>query len=226
WWRIDGWIEHRGWRLGQAFLGLPEPDRVRQLVEWHAYPQTHLLGEDRTEQRWKTWVEKQGPWRWTLPSRLRRGSLPTVTPAPSWLAAIVNDVARNRAAAPHVERIMVSPNGIAIVVLQLLGADGSELAVLRIPLAPSSEPRVAHNARALDWLEGRAPVFAQWARSWPALHARGTTQGWGWTLEEHTAGTDAQSWPDAAKRHAMQVLAGFLDRLAPVARPPRPPPDA
>ena len=221
WWRMDAWMEHAGWRLGTAQLGLPHVDRVRQIVDWDAYAHTPLIRHRRTHRAWRAWLARQPASRWTVPARLRRASRGSVNPSASILEAILADLAQTCNASPHVDQFLVSPNGTAIVLVQLLGAPGAERVVLKVPFTAAAEPRVIANAAALDWLALQAPRLGSWSAAFPRLRARGCTGGWSWTAEEFAAGSDAQSWTAAEKDRALEVLGGCLETFAALGTPAR-----
>lgn len=222
WWRVDGWLDRRGWQPGTAYLGLPEPERVRQLVDWDAYTRTTLVRHRRSDRAWKTWMTRQPAWRWMQPARLRRASLHSVTPTPSVLEKVLNDVAAACNAAPYVERILASPNGVAIVILHLLAFSGARRAVLKIPYAETADARVARNADGLEWIAARRTALGRWGRTAPELLARGIRDGWLWTLEEWVAGADAQGWDAAGKDAGTVELGDYLAQLAALGTPARP----
>ncbi len=222
WWRMDAWMERAGWQLGTAQLGLPHVDRVRQIVDWDAYARTPLVRHRRTHRAWQAWLARQPASRWIVPARLRRASRASVSPTASVLEAILADLGQTCSASPHVERFLVSPNGTAIVLLQLLSAAGAERVVLKVPFTAASEPRVAANAAALEWLTQQASRLGSWGTAFPRLRARGCTQGWNWTAEDFAAGDDAQSWTPAEKDRSLEALGDCLEKLAALGAPARP----
>jgi hypothetical protein len=219
WWRIDAWLDGRGWHPGDAHVGLPAAERVRQVVAWEAWARTPLVRHRRSHRAWKRWLMQSAAGRWTQPARLRRASLASVTPAPSVLGAVLADAGGAIGASLYVERLLVSPNGVAIAIVTLLRAEPPRRAVLKIPYALAAEARVVRNAAALEWIvAGGGPAAFERA---PRLLARGATQGRTWTLEEWVAGSDAQGWEEAARDRALGVLGDLLATWVAAAEPPR-----
>jgi hypothetical protein len=225
WWRIDGWLDAHGWRPGEAHVGLPAADRVRQVVAWDAWTRTPLVRHRRSHRAWKEWLVRSAAGRWTQSARLRRASLATVTPAPSVLASVLGDAGSAVGAPLHVERMLVSPNGVAIAIVTLLRPELPRRAVLKVPYAVAAEPRVGRNAAALEWIAAGAGGRAAAERA-PDLLARGVTAGRTWTLEEWVSGSDAQGWEEPARARAFDVLGDLLATWVVAAGAPQPLDDA
>ena len=222
WSAVDWRLRRAGWRPGAAHLPLPEADRVRQLVGWDEYARTPLVRHRRSHRRWKAWLTRQPFWRWVLPARLRRATLRGVDPSGSLLDHVLVDAGRTLGGAVELERLLVSPNGVAIGSVRQRTCADDRNAILKVPYALVAEGRVARNADALEWLAVRARELGPWAGTPPRLLARGTTRGWTWTLEECARGSDAQAWSDADAEGAMRQLVEFLGALARLGEPARP----
>jgi hypothetical protein len=232
WWRIDGWLEQAGFRPGQTYVGLPEPERVRQLIAWDDWARTPLVRHRRSHRAWKAWVTRRSAWRWMQPARLRRASLSPVTPAPSRLDTVLAAAATAVGAPLSVERLLASANGVAIVVVRILRADAPRRAVLKIPYAIAAAPRVLRNAAALEWAaqvtahEALAAGGTLATGGAPRLLARGESVGAPWTLEDWLAGSDAQGWDDAARDRVCLALGDVLSAWRAMGEPARPLDDA
>lgn len=219
WLGIDRQLRRGGWRLGEAHLALPDPQRVRQIVEWHAWGRTPLLKHRRTYRAWKAWVTRRGAYRWLVPARLRRATQAGVPARDSVWADLVRAAGQHCGAAAHLDRLLVSPNGVAIASLRLYGAGGTQNAILKAPYATAAEGRVARNAAALEWIQAQEARLGSWGHSAPRLLGRGDAGRWSWTLEERVEGSEAQSWNDAARVRALHHLSGFLEALSRLGEP-------
>jgi hypothetical protein len=222
WPRLDMSMRRAGWRLGAAYLALPEADRVRQLVEWRAWSRTELVQHRRTHRAWKSRVARAAWYRWLLPARLRRASLASVTPAPAVLETLVEDAGRRLGCRVDLERCLVSPNGVAIVFVRCRGTGIDQNAILKVPYVLAAEGRVARNASGLEWLAAHATALGRWSGVAPRLLARGSAGSWSYTLEERVAGSEAQAWPESEATGAMHALCGYLEALAQLGEAARP----
>lgn len=220
WLRIDGLLRRHGWRLGTAHLGIPEPHRVRQLVDWRAYHRTKLLQHRRSHRAWKSWITHRPLFRWWLPVRLQRACMPAL----SERAATLRDVLDRAVAGAgggdvRPERTLVSPNGVVISVLHLAQGAGAARAVLKAPYELMAEGRVARNAAGLEWVSAHAARLGRWGRAAPRLLSRGSCGPWSYTLEECVGGREASTWDPASIDRSLPELAGFLQALAFLAGP-------
>ena len=217
WWQIDAELERRGWEPGDAWVGLPATERVRQVVAWDAWTRTPLVRHRRTHRAWKEWMTRTPLGRWTQPARLRRAHLTSVTPGLSALQTILDAAGAAIEAPLAVERFLVSPNGVAIAIVTLFRAAAPRRAVLKIAYAVAAEPRLARNASALEWCENGGTNSAPT----PRLLVRAQTAGWVWSLEEWVAGSDAQGWNARERERVLDWLGDVLAAWAASATPAR-----
>lgn len=211
WIACDHAVRRAGWRPAHREIALPDADRVRQLVAWDAYTRTPLVRHARTHRAWKEHLTKSAAARWLQPARLRRAALPGIAPAPSAFECILDATGSAWERIARVERLLVSPNGVAIAIVESKhGARG----VLKTAYRAGAEGRVARNASALTFLADRAAKLGAWGGAAPRLLAQGTAGAWNFTLEERVRGTPPQSWAPAAAAAALSPAAAFLSALA------------
>jgi len=219
WIDCDHAVRRAGWRPAAADIGLPDADRVRQLVPWDAYMRTPLVRHARTHRAWKERLTKAAPARWLQPARLRRASLPGIAPAPSALECILDAAGNHWERIARVERLLVSPNGVAIAIVE---SQRGSRGVLKTAYRTGAEGRVARNAGALKFLADQAPKLGGWSGAAPELLAQGTAGAWSFTVEECVRGTPPQSWAPAAAAAVLSPAAAFLGALAAVGDRPQP----
>jgi hypothetical protein len=218
WLVCDAAVRRSGWRPSEASLGLPEADRVRQVVGWNAWTRTPLVRHARTHRAWKAGLAKSAAARWLQPARLRRATLPGIPPSPAALDGIVAQASAAWAPIARIERLLVSPNGVAIAIVE---SNHGARAVLKTAYRAGAEGRVARNASALIFLDDHAARLGAWSHAAPELLAQGTAGAWTFTLEEHVRGTPLQSWTQTEAIAALSPAAAFLHALASIGEPPR-----
>ncbi len=118
WFGCDHALRRAGWRPGRADLALPDADRVRQLVAWDAYTTTTLVRHARTHRPWKERLEKSVAGRLLQPARLRLATLPGIAPSASALDGILTSAGASWDRIAQGERLLVSPIGVAIAIVE------------------------------------------------------------------------------------------------------------
>ena len=214
WRAIDTALRQAGWRIRYRHLGLPDSQRPRQIIEWERYPGPGLMRHARSHRWWKAWATRQPLYRWRLPVRAlaatrdaRRDTDGGTPPVPV-LSRLLDAVALAQACEITLQRLLISPNGVAIA---LVDCNGRERAgVLKVPLVQSAEPRVRTNARALQWWSEPPTALSGWSSLMPGFLGRGDVGGWSYTLEERVAGTSPQEWKPAEADAAAEQLGEFL----------------
>jgi len=210
WFDCDRVLRRAGYRAARADLALPDADRVRQLVGWNAYTTTPLVRHARTHRPWKERLEKSVAGRLLQPARLRLATLPGIAPCASAFERILESAAGTWERIARVERLLVSPNGVAIAIVE---SEHGARAVLKTAYRAAAEGRVARNASALIFLTDQATRLDAWSGVAPALLAQGTSGAWTFTLEEHVRGTPLQSWAPTEAAAALPRAAAFLAAL-------------
>ncbi|MFQ5600641.1 MAG: hypothetical protein ACE5G2_08805, partial [Candidatus Krumholzibacteriia bacterium] len=222
WLAVDHALRRAGWRPALAQLGLPGADRVRQIVGWSHYARTPLVQHRRSHRFWKAWIVRQPAYRWLLPARLLRATRSGKEFSQTVLDRILEAASHACGHRVRCSRLLVSPNGVAIVRVHIERPPNGANAILKVPLTAGAEPRVAANAAALQWMVSRTHELGPWARVAPGLLGRGDVGGWSYTLEECVEGSEAQGWCGKDAERAMSHMAAFLETLARLGDPARP----
>lgn len=212
WPHLDRVLKTFGWQRRVAHLGLPDASRVRQIVDWRHYSKTPLLRHARSHRWWKAWLTRQPAYRWRMPVRAvvaERRSQSHSAPLLLVLDQILHDVATTVSEELQLRRLLVSPNGVAIA---LVDCRAGERAVIKIPYLGRAAARVRTNAAALAWLRRQASL-GPWAQVGPRLLGSGEVEGWAWTLEEGVEGSMVQEWKGPAWSGAVSHLMKFLTAL-------------
>lgn len=215
-WRdIDAALRRAGWRIRYRHLGLPDGTRPRQIIEWERYPGPGLMRHARSHRWWKAWATRQPLYRWRLPVRglaaTREGpgdTDDTTPPAVPMLSRLLGAVSLAQACEIALQRLSISPNGVAIALVDCNGRDRA--GVLKIPFVQAAEPRVRTNARALQWWSQPPAALSGWSSLPPGFLGRGDVGAWSYTLEERVAGTSPQEWKPADAGAAVERLGEFL----------------
>jgi hypothetical protein len=205
-------LRRHGWLRLDRFYPWPDVQRPRQLIEHDAWTHTRLLAHRRSQTGWKSSMlqsMRQSPLgRLLAPAALSRWSRGATPAEPARLQRIVEQASSTLGTSLRGAGVLLSPNGVAIVRLQKVGAE--PVGILKIPLVESTIERVATNARALVWMQSQRASIGNWSDAAPHLLAAETTDGCSWTLEEHVVGSEAQTWESAPATQATQHLAELL----------------